>query len=94
MRINFCEPIFVHNGENSRFFNAKKISPLAIFAELDNLVKDEEEYEIEFSLPGSEHILKATIAVLIMDEKEMCLKIRKMSKNDIKILEEYTDNFK
>lgn len=89
----FKEQIFIHSGNNSTFFTAKRISTLAIFVEKKEGYEDESEFDIEFSLPDSDQILKARIAILNMDETEICLKIRKMSPKDLSALDRYAENW-
>jgi len=88
MEVRFNEQIFYHNGDNSSFLNAIKLSTEGLVLSRFDNVEGFKDLEIEFSFPNSEIIIKNKASVQTSN-KYPFLKFNKLNKKDRKIISDF-----
>lgn len=88
MQINFKEPIFYHDGDNSTFLDASKLSINGIQLAKTSNFPDKKKGKIEFSFPKLDYVVKADVS-FTADSKGLYIKFEKMSKQSEDIISSY-----
>lgn len=92
MEANYKEPIFYHNGDFSSFLDATKISAEGITLSPFNNIPDLKAFELEFSFPSSDVIVKAKAKLDQSNKKKVFLKFSKISAKDKKLIASFVNS--